>query len=384
MKRKHAAIAGICLVIVSLYSLTNEFYFTGAQLSAFLSAAEWSTGRMRSGRLWIHVKSFDEGLSGWRITLSEILVLARKLNGTLVEPCIHNGRLGSCREDSKVRLRDVFNMTILESFHSYIVPFEHFQNQTALGGAQHFTMCMQKSSPRSLCKKGDSQFKKWHSREIEQSIEASRDGHAVLEIEHFRKYAFNRMRYKGSLLVQQSLVTTVMDQYLVFLEEHHRTVDHLLQKMGIHGGFAVIQWRGELENMDYLKCAQAVLNARQAMNLPNTSFVLMSSLNTHKSLQWSGAKRMAEKKSSAHEALSLLMNAGFYKLDSAIGTDVKDLVFLAVWDLIIAMKADSFATCSDCSRFHFCTKCNYQGKFMRLAMSLRKSVGKESLSCWPT
>ncbi|KAI2509374.1 hypothetical protein MHU86_5007 [Fragilaria crotonensis] len=38
--------------------------------------------------LWIYVEEYSEGMATWRKSLAEILMVAKKLNATVVEPCI--------------------------------------------------------------------------------------------------------------------------------------------------------------------------------------------------------------------------------------------------------------------------------------------------------
>ena len=62
------------------------------------------------GRIWIDVTRFAEGIAGWRTSLMEILQLARAINATIVEPCMTNGRLGSCF-DHKVPVSEIFDLS---------------------------------------------------------------------------------------------------------------------------------------------------------------------------------------------------------------------------------------------------------------------------------
>ena len=64
-------------------------------------------------------------------SVSEILIVAKALNATFVEPCIQGGRLTRCSEPHKVKLSDVFSMDkTMKEFHPFIVSHEVFQNET--------------------------------------------------------------------------------------------------------------------------------------------------------------------------------------------------------------------------------------------------------------
>ena len=47
---------------------------------------------------YIHVMSFDEGMSSNRYALGEVFDFAQKVKATVVEPCFSNGRMGSCKD----------------------------------------------------------------------------------------------------------------------------------------------------------------------------------------------------------------------------------------------------------------------------------------------
>ena len=72
------------------------------------------------GRLVIYVSSWEEGISSWRKSLAEIMVVTWRLNATLVETCITQGRLVSCGElkshTAAVKLGDVCNMTGMKEY----------------------------------------------------------------------------------------------------------------------------------------------------------------------------------------------------------------------------------------------------------------------------
>jgi hypothetical protein len=89
------------------------------------------------------------------------------------------------------------------------------------------------------------------------------------------------------------------------------------------------------------------------------------------------------------EALDLLIDThGFIKIDSFMSKHqdfFTDKIFLSVVDLIIAEKAEEFATCDkSCSKSKdICAKCGHLGHFVLYAEELRRDKGKDSTSCWP-
>jgi hypothetical protein len=134
---------------------------------------------------------------------------------------------------------------------------------------------------------------------------------------------------------------------------------------------------------DYMKCAKSILKAKENMSKNhNTTFVLISSISAHTDLQWGGAARNAKGKN-ATEALTFLHDAGVKKFDSVIDKgNISDMIQFVIWDLIAAMGATQFATCSGCNETTECHACNHQSKFPKLAMELRGE--QKNIKCWPT
>mmetsp|Transcript_23258 Transcript_23258/g.66721 ORF Transcript_23258/g.66721 Transcript_23258/m.66721 type:complete len:208 (+) Transcript_23258:2-625(+) len=156
--------------------------------------------------------------------------------------------------------------------------------------------------------------------------------------------------------------------------------------------FSVIHWRAEIPYLNYQKCAEDILQARDAMTTTKKKmpFVLISSLSTDYSMMWSGTRKKADQaqNSTVSGALEFLMDNGFHMFDNTTSTlKPKDLIIYTAVDLIFAEKATSFATCSrSCDRPGFCRDCNYAGSFAEMALTNRAIVGNEegSLSCWPS
>ena len=327
-------------------------------------------------------------MASWMICISELLILARSLNATLVEPCLKRGRLVPCdSEEATIAFRDVFDVSKLKEFYPHFISHEQFRKRTV--AAPVFPICMQhKNGNPSLhivCRNLTSRFGAIVNPELENAMSESYKAESVFEIVYYRKGAImDRLKHGNATLVSRQAVSHVKTNYLHFKKTHNDLVDGLLEKVGIANDtiFSVIHWRAELEGMDYIGCARNIIRARDYMNQKDTPFVLMSSLNTNENHIWSGARNKA-RNSTSQVALKRLMDFGFFKLDSLIDeSSVKDSGLLAVWDLIIATKAEAFATCSgNCG--NFCKKCNYNGNFARLALGLRENVKKESMRCWP-
>eukprot|EP01068_Selenidium_serpulae_P004127 Selendium_serpulae@DN3425_c0_g2_i2.p1 len=96
----------------------------------------------RSGHLYIWGDYYSEGMANWIKRAAELLMIAKTLNATFVEPCIKNGSLRSClsakerfspiptrqfpRDTINVRLGDIFQIEKLKLFHPLIISHDEF------------------------------------------------------------------------------------------------------------------------------------------------------------------------------------------------------------------------------------------------------------------
>jgi hypothetical protein len=365
-----------------------------------VSTKETSDSASNGGRLWIHVSSWEEGMSSFMISMSEMLYIAKKLNAKLVEPCIENGYLISCSEKHNVRFSDIFNVSLVKQYHPDFVTHEEFQQfLSSRGDVPYSKICMYSwLEPEKICKGVPVDALKTSSVGLEKAVTAADQGDSVLEVVWYWKNSFQNMvlfNNTSDRLVDAVATDGIKYKYLRFTDNLYEQADEMLLKMGIPEGsnFATIQWRAEIPNLDYILCANGLIRAKRALNANgNTSFVLMSSINANEELQWDGTTNLS-RNSTSQQALKNLMDKGYQKLDSVINkTEVKDMVILSALDLIIATKANTFVTCrKNCRQnsywepfYGFCRKCNYlNSNFAALAMNLRKQVNKTTRSCWP-
>jgi len=200
------------------------------------------------------------------------------------------------------------------------------------------------------------------------------------------------------------------------LFKHVQFVDDLLQRANItNDNFSAVHWRADKKGMDFMRCARAVNEVKHIMlrkmmtnnatrkdeDSSQHKFVLMSSLNENEGMMWSGSRNsIANGTTTPQQALHyLLHDNGFIKIDGLLETQAKKVVhnnpgMLAIYDLIIATKANNFATCArdgktGCNGVtrRLCDACNHVGKFGRLATSLRREDGDRrgsSFERWPT
>lgn len=184
--------------------------------------------------------------------------------------------------------------------------------------------------------------------------------------------------------------------HLQFKTKVYDFANTILKEVGVKGdNYSVIQWRGEIHSLDYVSCAKHIITARDIMREkaaagtatsiinkdksngrgddngfvksngdgheknPNP-FILISSLNHNESLQvtWEDQTlnrnkttswKTGSKGNDAQEALKLLLDEnGFLKLDSLASRHldfIRDPIYLAATDLILAQNSKEFVTC---------------------------------------
>jgi hypothetical protein len=236
---------------------------------------------------------------------------------------------------------------------------------------------------------------------------------------------------------------------LSFHPNHINTVDRILTRVNITGNntFSVIHWRAEKNNMDYIDCANAVLHAKirmmeddeeeadgsdvvdegQQQEQKHHSFILLTSLNYNASKMWTGSRNAVNKVDTVKQALDmLLIDNQFIAFDNLLSQEMEDSSssssreeetdgyhhqggvvqqrqqyyyhdsgMLAIYDLILAIKSKTFASCArdesygcDDVATAVCDRCNHIGKFGKLAISLRRKFNPitsngTSWGCWP-
>lgn len=384
------------------------------------------------GGLWIHVSSWEEGMSSWRKSFSEMLLVAQGLNATLVLPCVKDGHLHTCEDipmDERISIGDIYDLGRLHDFQRCMATYEQFRAAAAQSVAHQSKICMHSGTPMWICPRNSSSLKTnitelnqaadaaaaAVNREWNQAADADADsdaavvnattsrpqGISILEVTDLRKGSFANVQYNGKKLFSnlQQQVESITKQ-LEFRQEHYGRVDRFLARMNLthDAPYAAIQWRAEIEGMDYHKCALAIARSRELMMntsgslAPKRNFVLISALTLNEELLWGSAKSKMldhpEVANASSSALKLLRDEGFHKLDmdtalmGELGS-IHEQIFLAVWDLILSQRADSFASCDGCPKSRVCTQCNFMGNTIRHALELRKRVNKTSFNCWP-
>lgn len=357
------------------------------------------------GGLWIHNIGFEEGMSAWRNSVKQMLMIAKAFNATFVEPCVKRGRLMSCANlpTSSVRLGDVCDVTVLKQFHPKIASFEEFQtatgyNKTCKGDnvvlaclAHRKTCQMGPTQLRSTCKKADQPA-------IDQAIRDSqtKPSPVILEIGSIRVVCIGNYIQSTPQVAQYANAGDAMVARLPFAPHHYEEVASMLEtSLNIPRGakFAAIQWRPEtIEDLNYTACANALLQSRdhisQRDGIPKENFILLSPLSLVHELQWGGVAHLADRHNdTSYPSLQRLFDHGFHKMEQIPGVAIADGINLVVWDYIVAQTATTFSQCTKSKNTcQLCSKCNYSGRAGGLVYGLRqKYTGGRGKSdqCWP-
>ena len=382
-------------------ALLNPNSIPTAEVTLSTATLEMLPTYVASGRVLIDVTTYAEGISAWKeLSVPELLALADVINGTLVEPCMHNGRLNSCSNNT-IPVSEVLDLSAAMYPPNGQVPrmISHEKYTDLLKSNSTTTrrrsVCMTNNARDNSVRCPTSKLlSKIPSDKLrEQILGPTSADYSILHLEDYwrggDKKLFDTLKKKRKTKIPQ----------LEFHPKHYKTIDDVLRQSNITNNlFSAIHFRAEREGMDFHNCAKAVVDARSAMmqssNITSEDhpFVLMTSLNLNPALMWSGSRSIAGGSSNSTEALSfLLYDKGFYKIDDLLKETNKlnDPGMLAVYDLILAQKASKFATCArdgghGCSSAtrKICESCNHVGKFGKLALSLRKGR-KDTWGCWP-
>lgn len=330
--------------------------------------------------LYVHVTSWDEGLSSYRKSITEIVSMARKLNATMVEPCIKDGSLKRCSKREKITLKysDIFDAGKIRRFVRLITEEDFELAIAAKMNVAKTKMCVHRGSPpaEKICKFPNHYSDSKTIEYVEKAVRDRKTGTSVLEIEHYRKGGFGSLKAKS----------LDIDSVWGINRELYDKFDKLHLALGLPKNYSVFHWRGEVMSADLMRCAHELLKSRVTrMGNTSTPVYLMSSFSKSTLLQWGGVNtRFQAQQESVNKALDFLAEHNFKKLDSILTEkDTPDLIFLAVYDLIAAEKASDFITCSG-SCGGICNECNYDGNFPKLAIEFRTLVSKTSHKCWVT
>jgi hypothetical protein len=354
-----------------------------------------------SGNLWIYVDSWHEGIAGWRPSLSQILLLAKTFNATLVEPTISRSRLARCSNKNKVILSDVLNRSLMTDYHPKLAACQEYEHalQTAMANNKtilYIDVCWDKEAK---CKNGvASDHSKRESSSLWRGLHAAANNPEAMVVLRFHDMWQNSMANLNIPEIENAIVGAgrkVANRHLHFKDSLVKTLESKLEQNNI-AHHSVIHWRAEKVKASYVECARDIVQARDAMakatddfqkNASVSTFFVMSSLSSNDENSWNGARKNAAN-STAPQALELLQQQGILKLDETLLADVdfEDSIFYVAMDLILASKATMFATCTERCRwpkYHLCQRCNWIGNFAHLALELRGEETSGSLPCWP-
>lgn len=400
-----------------------------------------------AANLFLYGHEWREGVANWLITLSEIFIIAKAINATVILPCIQRGRLVPCLPQSQSqllsqamsplsnndadwshRLGDVFNLDRIRMFHPYFVEQEEFQQILDQHPTyKEYKFCHlyrwrfkgDETEEKHRCTEGSYVY--GHQNTTNPFLEqATRDAYAISQLElrqqqHQQQHdhapvvmnmtKYDKWGWRHTLFNHKHIVPGGIEytqefklKYFPFQERYSLFVDKLLDEAGIvNHDYVVIQWRAELHTIDYLECAKHIVTARDLLQkrnsdidtsdsgiTKNTKFILMSSLNSDESVVWNELSMGSQARDALHY---LLDDHGFLKIDTLVAKhkeEAKDQIDYAILDTIMAVKAKKYVFCDlSCDDDSICAQCGHRGQFPRFALKLREAVNQTSTMCWP-
>lgn len=239
-------------------------------------------------QFWINAIGIGEGIGAWRRSLSELLFLAKELSATAVEPCMKDGRLGSCGKRFWLPVSQVMDLSwafrssddrlpLMASYKDYQKQLQKFR-----GRRTNHTLCLHLHHDDKKNKK-----KKRKSGCVLDGTSLIKDILDTEQLTNINIYSF----WKDSMEILHSILKiplhdTLQPRTLSFHPQHIHTVQKVLQSANISNAFSVIHWRAEKKGMNLMECANAVLKTRHVMEeIDSTTkgdtlpYLLMTSLN---------------------------------------------------------------------------------------------------------
>ena len=284
----------------------------------------------------IDVRTWEEGISSARVSLAELLTLARMINATLIEPCMHDGHLiacdGNCGRASKgrcdadatadvnldefavvageapvrVKLSELFDLHALQKI-APIVPSEVAQEKQRTQEKTR-TVCMSNGDIQSC-----------ETMKLPQHYGISVEELACGSAERLEVFSYR----KGAITGLDAGLVWQVQHTIDFAKSAYAAADDLAGLMGLPEKYVAYHWRSEEHEEHYVECAQHLIESRDTLlkksSKSNHATLLISDLMSNQALAWY-ANRGARKAhlEDGEKALKQLFDAGFVKIDSFI------------------------------------------------------------------
>lgn len=343
----------------------------------------------------IYVTKYHEGLSSWRISVAELLTVARLTNASLAEPCVRHGRLSGDCQPSSVRLRDVFDIEQMKKIAPIVSP----EVAAAMrANATVASVCMHHGNPKDVCKPSI-----WGTLQTCPALLAERA--QVLEIDAYRRM--------GVMGIKADMVDEALEAIMFSPTQIQLAADMVRRRSFDENNYVVYQWRSETKHHHLSKCVQSLVHSKETLFRRDTPVLLVSDLTLEKGHQWGGIHRLehgvieraldelrahnvtkiADDRDAAEGALDIARARNITTIDGTnafADLSTVDLVFPAIWDAVIASNAKVLATCSGCQS-RVCKDCMWQGNYAGLILQLRNIRKRHQLlpkfaqthTCWP-
>eukprot|EP01068_Selenidium_serpulae_P000605 Selendium_serpulae@DN11071_c0_g1_i1.p1 len=166
-------------------------------------------------------------MANWIKRAAELLMIAKSLNATFVEPCIKNGSLRSClsakerfspiptrqfRDTINVRLGDIFDLEKLKLFHPLIISHDEFYHATK-DTTVFYKSCMQKGKAAKYCKSPSA------IDALKTAVQASKNGFSA--VAQFNYYYFTSWDDTTDIAFDLDEVREFRDKFVYIRQQHH-------------------------------------------------------------------------------------------------------------------------------------------------------------------
>lgn len=326
-----------------------------------------------SATRFLYAESGADGMGQWHLAIAQLIALAAKLSLILVEPCVLDGRLAPClndtehlHDDSRKKHSPISNRGEVRPLSTYfdtaalrrkfqprgsiiMLPFAEFVSQ------YNGSMLLQASRLVCTCKgcsgqcRSDSIIPGMSTAARTPAYLMKRvEGMPVLYLERYRfEYIHHTMLPRGTLAEARHAIR--------FAPALEALGADLPRALGLPDQYLALQWRSEGSSHDFSQCANALiaskLAAEETLGLSRDGVALLISdipWNWNASL-WANAMNHMSSESRAHEAqqaLRTLATANLRKLDALPDMANADPGCLAVLDLILARRAVHLVACT--------------------------------------
>ena len=366
--------------------MPRQRYLGSAAILAFLFQITFTR------EIYLILEEAHEGISKWSHTVQKFIRLSYKIPGSLlVEPCFLGGRLTSCTRNNSTPLSYIFD------FEGANISFVSWKNYSSRTQSETRLLCFK----RNIAHHGIYDLKTIKERANNLRIDYSDDSldsiaDCAVNMTKNRDFPGNVSIFLFSPWLEQMSLKKFRfqehEQDYVGLE-YSKHIYHHLHRILKEGNISLTQavvfnWRSEtIRENNYESCAKYLVNSISShVRNRHEKPILVSDISLSPSIKLWGLMRNINISNEVVDSL----RRNFFKLETSQYlqdlqknyTMYNDILFLSVWDTIIARSARLFVTCNDRHNAK-CLKCTRViSNFVREILYHRNAQKKKSSIRW--